>query len=87
MPVGRKADKALRGKALRQKIPRRERGSALSPLPLRDTRKLTKRDMLHNNACPDIHVDSQTFEVFVDGALADSQPVETVALSRRYMLR
>ena len=60
---------------------------AIPLLPLGETRKLTKRDMLHNDAYPDIRVDSQTFEVFVDGDLAASEPVETVALSRAYMLR
>ena len=32
---------------------------------------LRKSDMLWNDALPDIRVDPQTFEVFVDGALAD----------------
>ena len=35
---------------------------------MRGTRKLTKRDMLWNDLCPDITVDPETFDVFVDGA-------------------
>ena len=60
---------------------------ALPLLPLSGTRRLTKADMLHNDAVPDIRVDPQTFEVFADGELATSRPVETVALNRTYMLR
>ena len=51
------------------------------------TRGLTKRDMLHNDALPEIRVDTETFEVFVDGALASSEPLERIALGQRYMLR
>jgi len=51
------------------------------------TRGLTKANMLHNDRCPDVAVDPQTFEVFVDGALATCAPVSEVPLARRYMLR
>jgi urease subunit alpha len=40
-----------------------------------------------NDALPDIRVDSQTFDVFVDGALATSEPAREVKLNRLYMLR
>ena len=43
--------------------------------------------MLHNDACPDIRVDSQTFEVFVDGTLATCEPIDRITLGRNYMLR
>ena len=43
------------------------------------TRKLTKRDMLHNDACPKIRVDPQTFDVFVDGELATCEPAHRAA--------
>jgi len=56
-------------------------------VPVSGTRTLGKRDMLHNDACPEIRVDPQTFEVFVDGVLATSQPLAEVALGRRYLLR
>ncbi|MEX0808279.1 MAG: urease subunit alpha [Dongiaceae bacterium] len=56
-------------------------------LPLSGTRKLSKRDMRRNDALPDIRVDSQTFDVFVDGALATSEPAREVKLNRLYMLR
>ncbi len=49
--------------------------------------KLSKKDMLHNDACPEIKVDPQTFEVFVDGELATCDPIDTVTLGQRYMMR
>ena len=60
---------------------------ALPLMALGGTRGLTKADMLHNDAVPEIRVDPQTFEVFADGVLATSRPAESVALNRTYMLR
>ncbi len=56
-------------------------------LSARGTRRLTKADMLHNTALPDIRVDAETFDVFVDGELAACEPLTEVPLGRRYMLR
>ena len=56
-------------------------------LPARGTRTISKADMLWNDRCPAIRVDPQTFEVFVDGALATCEPVRTLPLAQRYMLR
>ena len=53
----------------------------------RGTRKLTKGHMLHNDACPEVTVNPETFEVFVDGELATCAPADSVPLNRRYMLR
>ena len=50
-------------------------------------RKLTKRDMLHNDACPQIRVNPETFDVFVDGELATCEPATVLPLAQRYMLR
>ena len=62
-------------------------GIAKPLLPFSGTRKLTKADMLRNAALPEIRVDTSTFEVFVDGALAVSEAAEAVCLNRLYMLR
>ena len=43
-------------------------------LPSAGTRKLNKQHMLHNDACPEIKVNPQTFDVYVDGALATCEP-------------
>lgn len=56
-------------------------------LPARGTRNLKKSDMLHNDTCPEIRVDPQTFDVFVDGELATCEPAYDLPLAQRYMLR
>jgi len=56
-------------------------------MPARGTRKLTKRDMLHNTACPNITVNPQTFDVMIDGAIITCEPARVVPLGQRYMLR
>ncbi|MFQ5785823.1 MAG: urease subunit alpha [Alphaproteobacteria bacterium] len=56
-------------------------------LPSRATRKLNKSHMLHNDACPEMRVDPQTFDVYVDGKLATCEPAASLPLTQRYMLR
>lgn len=56
-------------------------------LPAFGTRTLRKSDMLHNDACPDIRVDPQTFDVYADGERLFCDPVSEVPLAQRYMLR
>jgi urease alpha subunit len=56
-------------------------------LPSRGSRGLSKKDMLHNDLCPNIRVDPQTFDVFVDGQLATCEPAHELPLAQRYMLR
>jgi urease subunit alpha len=56
-------------------------------LPAKGVRKLNKQHMLHNDACPNIRVDPQTFDVFVDGKKATCDPAKTLPLTQRYMLR
>ena len=65
----------------------RQLGLLKALLPAEGTRRLTKADMLHNDACPDIRVDPQTFDVYVDGALATCAPATELPLAQRYMLR
>jgi len=64
-----------------------ELGLAKSLLPAHGTRQLTKSDMKWNDACPNIRVDPQTFDVFVDDALATCEPARELPLAQRYMLR
>jgi len=56
-------------------------------LPTGGTRKLNKQHMLHNDACPKIEVNPQTFDVTVDGVLATCDPAKELPLAQRYMLR
>jgi urease subunit alpha len=56
-------------------------------LPVKNTRALSKADMLHNNACPAIEVDPDTFQVRVNGEIATCDPVSRVPLGRLYIFR
>ena len=56
-------------------------------LPTRGTRKLNKQHMLHNDITPKIVVDTQTFDVFVDGELATCDPATELPLAQKYMFR
>ena len=56
-------------------------------LAAQGTRKLNKAHMLHNDACPQIRVEPDTFDVYVDGELATCEPAATLPLAQRYMLR
>jgi len=56
-------------------------------LPAKGTRKLNKTHMLHNDACPSITVNPQTFDVMIDGKVITCEPAKVVPLAQRYMLR
>jgi len=56
-------------------------------VPVKNTRQINKSHMLHNDFCPAIRVNPETFEVFVDGELATCEAAETLPLTQRYMLR
>jgi urease subunit alpha len=53
----------------------------------RATRALTKRDLLHNDAVPEIRVDPETYRVEVDGELATCEPARQVPLGQLYVLK
>ena len=48
----------------------------------RGTRRLTKRDMLRNDALPAITVDPETYRVDADGELCTCEPLDRVPLGR-----
>ncbi len=56
-------------------------------VPAKNTRRLTKGNMLHTDVCPEVRVNPETFEVHVDGELATCEPAQELPLARRYMLR
>ena len=62
-------------------------GMTKALLPARGTRKLTKAHMLHNDACPNITVNPQTFDVMIDGKVITCEPAKVVPLAQRYMFR
>ena len=55
-------------------------------LPIKNCRTVGKKDMILNNATPDIQVDPETYMVKIDGVQVDSKPSEKLPLSRRYFL-
>ncbi|KJS07752.1 MAG: urease subunit alpha [Gammaproteobacteria bacterium BRH_c0] len=53
---------------------------------VKNTRSVTKADMVHNDLQPDISVDSQTYEVRADGELLTCEPAEVLPMAQRYYL-
>jgi urease subunit alpha len=53
-------------------------------MPVRNTRKIGKRDMVCNAATPKIEVSPETFAVTVDGKHATVPPLKTVSLNQKY---
>ena len=51
------------------------------------TRGLRKSDMLRNDRLPEMRVDPETFDVYVDGEIATCEPSAELPLAQRYMLR
>jgi urease subunit alpha len=49
-------------------------------------RSLTKADMPHNDATPEIRVDSDAFTVTIDGELIEPDPATELPLAQRYSL-
>lgn len=55
-------------------------------LPISGTRSVTKKDMILNDATPDMEVDPETYEVRADGELLTCEPAEELAMAQRYFL-
>jgi urease subunit alpha len=49
-------------------------------------RGLTKGAMIHNDYCPRIEVDPETYQVRADGQLLTCEPARTLAMAQRYFL-
>lgn len=52
--------------------------------PVHGTRQISKTDMMHNTAMPQIEVDPETFNVYVDGVLATVPPAKTLPMTQLY---
>jgi urease subunit alpha len=61
-------------------------GLAKTVIPVRGTRGLRKRDMIHNGATPHMEVDPETYEVRADGRLLVCEPARVLPLAQRYFL-
>ncbi|AXB45454.1 urease subunit alpha [Amycolatopsis albispora] len=55
-------------------------------VPVANTRRRGKADMVLNDALPDIRVEPDSFAVYVDGDLIEPQPVTELPMAQRYFL-
>jgi urease subunit alpha len=53
---------------------------------VKNTRTVTKKDMVHNAATPVIEVDPETYAVRADGDLLVCQPAAELPMAQRYFL-
>ena len=53
---------------------------------VRNTRKLGKQDMIHNDYKPKIEVDPETYQVKADGKLLECEPAKVLPMAQRYFL-
>jgi urease subunit alpha len=61
-------------------------GLARQLLPVRNTRRIGKKSMIHNDATPKMQVDPETYEVRADGELLTCEPAKVLPLAQRYFL-
>ena len=64
----------------------RELGLVKTLIPVRGTRGLRKRDMVHNDVTPHMEVDPETYEVRADGRLLVCEAASVLPLAQRYFL-
>ncbi len=55
-------------------------------LPVKNCRNIAKKDLIHNDATPQIDVNPENYEVRVDGEVITCEPVSVVPLAQRYFL-
>ncbi|MHC5353530.1 urease subunit alpha [Myroides sp. LJL115] len=55
-------------------------------LPVENCRNISKNDMVHNNATPEIIVNPENYQVSVDGEVLTCAPIDEVSLGQRYFL-
>jgi len=53
---------------------------------VRDTRRIGKKDMVHNDYRPKIDVDPETYQVRADGELLTCEPATVLPMAQRYFL-
>ncbi len=61
-------------------------GLAKQTLPVKGCREVGKKDLIHNNATPEITVDPERYEVRVDGEHITCEPAKQLPLAQRYFL-
>ena len=53
---------------------------------VRNTRKIGKRDLIHNDYMPKVEVDPETYQVKADGKLLECEPAKVLPMAQRYFL-
>ena len=61
-------------------------GVAKTLMAVKNTRTIGKKDMVHNDATPDIQIDPETYEVRADGELLVCEPATSLPMAQRYFL-
>lgn len=61
-------------------------GLSKQTIAVKNCRHIGKKDLIHNNATPDISVDPERYEVRVDGKIIGCEPARTLPLAQRYFL-
>jgi urease subunit alpha len=64
----------------------RKLGLSRTVLPVKNTRKIGKKHMIHNDAMPRVDVDPETYEVRADGTPLVCEPAKVLPLAQRYFL-
>ncbi len=68
-------NKTIKGYGLQKKV-----------LPVKNCRTISKKDMIHNDATPQIDVNPENYEVRVDGEHITCEPAKELPLTQRYFL-
>jgi len=55
-------------------------------LPVKNCRTISKKDLVHNDATPQIEVNPENYEVKVDGIPITCEPLSELPLAQRYFL-
>ena len=71
--------------ALELDLPR-QLGLSKMTAAVENCRAITKNDMVHNSAMPQLEVDPETYEVRADGELLTCEPMEVLPMAQRYFL-
>src|SRR6266704_786900 len=71
--------------ALDAKMPERY-GLERPVVAVENCRKIGKRDMIHNDATPELRVDPDTYRVWADGELLTCAPLDVLPMAQRYVL-
>ena len=61
-------------------------GLAKQTIAVENTRNIGKKDLILNDALPEVEVNPETYEVRADGELLTCQPAEVLPMAQRYFL-